>query len=35
MALISSLEKNQIEKIVKEVYEKFEKETGKMPELHQ
>ena len=32
MALISSLEKNQIEKIVKPVYEKFEKETGKVPE---
>ena len=32
MALISSLEKNQIEKIVREVYEKFEKETGKVPE---
>ena len=32
MALISSLEKNQIEKIVNVVYEKFEKETGKVPE---
>jgi len=32
MALISSLEKNQVEKVVKEVYEKFEKETGKAPE---
>lgn len=32
MALISSLEKNQVEEIVKEVYEKFERETGKVPE---
>lgn len=32
MALISSLEKNQIEEIVREIYEKFEKETGKVPE---
>lgn len=32
MALIPSLEKNQIEEVVKEVYEKFEKETGKVPE---
>ena len=32
MALIPSLEKNQIEEIAKEVYEKFEKETGKAPE---
>ena len=32
MALISSLEKNQIEKIAKEIYEKFEKETGQVPE---
>lgn len=32
MALISCLEKNQIEKIAKEVYEKFEKENGKVPE---
>ncbi len=32
MALIPSLEKNQIEEIIKAVYEKFEKETGKTPE---
>lgn len=32
MALIPSLEKNQVEKIAKEVYENFEKETGKTPE---
>ncbi len=32
MALISSLEKNQINKSVEEVYENFEKETGKVPE---
>ena len=32
MALILSLEKNQIEEVAKEVYEKFEKETGKVPE---
>jgi uncharacterized peroxidase-related enzyme len=32
MALIPSLEKNQVEEIAKEVYEKFEKETGKVPE---
>jgi len=32
MALISKLEKNQTEEIAKEVYEKFEKETGKVPE---
>ena len=32
MALIPSLEKNQIEEITREVYEKFEKETGKVPE---
>jgi len=32
MALISSLEKNQVEEIAKEVYEKYEKETGKVPE---
>lgn len=32
MALISSLEKNQIEEVVREVYEKFEKNTGKVPE---
>lgn len=32
MAVISSLEKYQIEEIAKAVYEKFEKETGKVPE---
>ncbi len=32
MALIPSLEKNEVEEIAKEVYEKFEKETGKAPE---
>jgi len=32
MALISSLEKNQVNEIAKEVYERFEKETGKVPE---
>jgi uncharacterized peroxidase-related enzyme len=32
MALIKSLEKDQIEEVAKEVYEKFEKETGKVPE---
>ena len=32
MALISSLEKNQIEAIIKELYENFEKESGKVPE---
>ncbi len=32
MALISSLEKNQINEPAKEVYEKFERETGKVPE---
>ena len=32
MALISSLEKNQINELAKEVYEKFERETGKVPE---
>ena len=32
MAIIPFLEKNQIEEIAKEVYEKFEKETGKVPE---
>jgi len=32
MALIPSLEKNEVEDIAKEVYEKFEKETGKVPE---
>ena len=32
MALIPSLEKNEVEDIAKEVYERFEKETGKTPE---
>jgi len=32
MAFIPSLEKDQVEEIAKEVYEKFEKETGKVPE---
>ena len=32
MANISFLEKDQIEDIAKEVYEKFEKEAGKVPE---
>ncbi|MBN2892312.1 MAG: carboxymuconolactone decarboxylase family protein [Bacteroidales bacterium] len=32
MALISSLEKNQIEEMIKEIYETFEKETGRVPE---
>ena len=32
MALISSLEKNQVNKIAKKVYERFEKESGKVPE---
>jgi uncharacterized peroxidase-related enzyme len=32
MALISSLEKNQVSKIAKKVYERFEKESGKVPE---
>jgi len=32
MALIPSLEKNQVEEIAKEVYERFKKETGKTPE---
>ena len=32
MAIISSLEKDQVEEIVKAVYEKFEKDTGKVPE---
>jgi len=32
MALIHSLEKNQVEKDVKEIYENFEKDTGKVPE---
>jgi len=32
MALLPSLEKNEVEKIAKEIYETFEKETGKVPE---
>jgi len=32
MALIPGLEKDEVEKIAKPVYEKFEKETGKAPE---
>ncbi len=32
MALISSLEKNQIEEAARETYEKFEKDAGKIPE---
>lgn len=32
MALISSLDKNQIEKMIKEIYEEFEKDAGKVPE---
>lgn len=32
MAIIKSLEKDQIEEIAQAVYEKFEKETGKVPE---
>jgi uncharacterized peroxidase-related enzyme len=32
MALISSLEKNQVNEIAKEVYERFERESGKIPE---
>lgn len=32
MANIPSLEKNQVEEAAKAVYEKFEKETGKVPE---
>lgn len=32
MAIIPSLEKDQVEKAAKEVYEKFEKDTGKVPE---
>jgi len=32
MAIISSLEKDQVEEIAKAVYEKFEKETGEIPE---
>lgn len=32
MALISSLEKNQIEEVALEVFKKFEKDTGNVPE---
>lgn len=32
MALIPSLEKNEVEEVAKPVYEEFEKETGKVPE---
>ena len=32
MALIRSLEKNQVEKNIEEIYENFEKDTGKVPE---
>ena len=32
MALISSLEKEQASEIAKEIYQKFEEETGKVPE---
>ena len=32
MALISSLEKDQVGEIAREVYKKFERETGKTPE---
>jgi len=32
MALLPSLEKNEVEEIAREVYKKFEKETGKVPE---
>lgn len=32
MAIIPSLEKDQIEEIARAVYEKFEKDTGKIPE---
>jgi len=32
MAIISSLEKEQVEEAAKAVYEKFEKDTGKVPE---
>jgi len=32
MALLPSLEKNEVEEIAKEIYEKFEKETGTVPE---
>ncbi len=32
MAIIKSLEKNEVEETAKEVYEKFEKDSGKVPE---
>lgn len=32
MAIIPSLDKNQIEETAREVYEKFEKDTGEVPE---
>ena len=32
MAIISSLKKDQVEEIAQAVYEKFEKDTGKVPE---
>ena len=32
MAIIPSLEKGQVDDVAREVYEKFEKETGKTPE---
>ncbi|MBA7619628.1 hypothetical protein ES703_26967 [subsurface metagenome] len=32
MAIISSLEKNQVDEIAKAVYESFEEKTGKVPE---
>jgi len=32
MALISSLKEDQVEEIAKEIYEKFKKDTGKVPE---
>ncbi len=32
MAIIPSLEKNEVNEIAREVYEKFEKQTGKVPE---
>lgn len=32
MALISSLEKDQVSEVAKEVFEKFEQDTGKVPE---
>jgi len=32
MALLPSLEKNEVKDVAKEVFEKFERETGKVPE---